>query len=470
MKERPDTALLRGFSRFEWALLVAFAAIVYFQLFVTPNIGLANNGDYQKMIGRFWLGPMGWHNEDEQLFYEQRWRYDAAYHWVSDNYSSELIWIGAAVGLSRLFSHEVFDLRVLGAIHALLWAGCFMTALPLFRGLRGWPRYVIPLLALCIFTDASYVVYLNSLHTDTSAFIFVCWSVVIALRIAARPSNRWWPYSALLIASLLFITAKPQHSLLGLLWCVVVFALAPGSFGRGLALLAIPIAVVLTLISVPPAERQLEISSSIFAKLLPRSADPENDLRALGMPVEMKSWIGSYGDQALNNPLKNAQVLAVLTPAADRSLALFYLEHPTRAFEIINSDLGWPAVHRRPPFLGNYQRKNGFERRTLARSFHCWSDLRSEAFRLARWHVWVWYAAFMAIAAWRLGRTKSKAPLIALVLGAMGLLALASASLGEIGETDRHLWLFHVMTDLTLVIGAVWCGEHSRWVQARTLS
>lgn len=438
--------------------MTAFGAIVCFQLFVPPTIGVANNGDYGKMIGRFSLGPMGVNNEDEQLFYEERWRYDPKYHWVSDNYSSELIWIAAAVGMSRLFSHEVFDVRTLGAIHALLWTGCFAAALPLFRRLPGWTRYAIPLLALWIFTDVSYVAYLNSLHTDTSAFIFLCWSVVIALYIAARAWQGWWPYSALLLATLLFTTAKPQHSVLGVLWCIVVYAVAPNWPGRLLALILIPVAVVLTLSGVPKEERQLEMFNAIFTKLLPRSKNADNDLRALGLPPEMKSWIGSYGDQPENNPMQNPQVLAVLTLAAHRKLALFYVAHPIRALEIVSADLGWPAHRRRPPFLGNYQRKDGFAPRTLARSFHWWSDVRSTMFRIAPWHAWVWYAVFVPAAAWSLWRTRRITPLIGLVLGAMGLLALASATLGEIGETDRHLWLFHVLTDMTLLWAAVWAA------------
>jgi sulfite exporter TauE/SafE len=73
--------------------------------------------------------------------------------------------------------------------------------------------------------------------------------------------------------------------------------------------------------------------------------------------------------------------------------------------------------------------------------------------------VLAWYAVFLAIAARSLRRTSGKIPLIALALGTMGLLALASASLSEIGETDRHLWLFHVITDVTVVIGAVWLSS-----------
>src|SRR5271165_1526392 len=117
---------------FSRIVLAAFVAAVAFQVFVPPEVGMANNGDYMKMIGRFSLGPMDPANPDEQIYYERTWRFDPRYHWVSDNYSSELILIGVAVAITRAFSSQVFDIRILGAIHALIWIACFAALLALF--------------------------------------------------------------------------------------------------------------------------------------------------------------------------------------------------------------------------------------------------------------------------------------------------------------------------------------------------
>jgi len=40
-----------------WLLAATFCAVVAFQLFVSPPVGVTNNGDFGRLIGRFALGP-----------------------------------------------------------------------------------------------------------------------------------------------------------------------------------------------------------------------------------------------------------------------------------------------------------------------------------------------------------------------------------------------------------------------------
>src|SRR5207253_3303544 len=94
--------------------------------------------------------------------------------------------------------------------------------------------------------------------------------------------------------------------------------------------------------------------------------------------------------------------------------------------------------------------------------------LRSFWFRLAPWHILAWYALFGGVATyqtWRYrGRLRGRLAAVGLLLSVQGLLALGFAGLGEIGEVDRHLWIFHVITDITIVIAAaaLCAGEERR--------
>jgi hypothetical protein len=105
----------------EILLVALFTACVSFQLFVPPAIGLANNGDFAKMIGRFSLAPGSLDTSEEYKYFTAHWAYNRAFYWLSDDRSSELIPISAAVLTGWWFSVRVFDIRTLGAIHALLW-------------------------------------------------------------------------------------------------------------------------------------------------------------------------------------------------------------------------------------------------------------------------------------------------------------------------------------------------------------
>jgi hypothetical protein len=104
----------------EILLIALFAACVAFQLFVPPSVGMANNGDFARLIGRFSLGPENRDASDEYHYFTKHWIYHRSYQWVSDNFSSELIPIGAALLYGWIFDSYHFNIRILGAIHALL--------------------------------------------------------------------------------------------------------------------------------------------------------------------------------------------------------------------------------------------------------------------------------------------------------------------------------------------------------------
>ncbi|HEV2689455.1 MAG TPA: hypothetical protein VGV35_12915, partial [Bryobacteraceae bacterium] len=47
-----------------------------------------------------------------------------------------------------------------------------------------------------------------------------------------------------------------------------------------------------------------------------------------------------------------------------------------------------------------------------------------------------------------------------IVLAAMGLSEMMLAPLADAGETDRHLFLFHAITDFTLLLALAWSVRH----------
>ena len=445
----------------ERLLIAALCLISGFVMFVPPEIGIANNGDFGKLIGRFSLGPSDPTNPDEGLFYEQRWRFHPTYAWMADNYSTEVLVIGLAVSAAQAFDNKYFDIRWVGTIHAALWIGCFASALPLFRRLSGWRRYTVPLFLLFVVGDVSYLVQFNSFHTDTAACIFLAWCVVIALRRAIGDWTSWRSLAAFLAFSVLFIGAKPQHALLGIpLYCFLLYTAAALPQIRhkvlGIALAsALPLTAILTIQSVPDGERRLELFNEVFANLTVGSTTPADDLRQLGLPDDYARFQG-WEAGSPNSPYLDPAVRAALTPEVHQKAALFCVRHPWRTLRIIYRGLQGPAVGRRPVFLGNYQRESGLGPRTLARSFHLFSSLRSLLFRVAPWHMVLWYTGFVAgvlLCVWRAPDPAARrVAVVGLLLAVQGLLALAFATLGESGETDRHLWIFHVITDFTIVM------------------
>ena len=464
-------------TRFEWCLIALFIGIIAFQCFVPPEAGLANNGDYGKLIGRFSLVPDDGPSPEGQ-YYVQRWKYDPAGYWLSDNVSSEILPVRGALAISSVFGSRIFDLRILGVLHAALWIACFAAALPLFRLLPGWTRYAVSIFALFVFTDVSYVAHFNSFYTDTVAFIFLGWCIVISLRIATGAWTGWFPFLGLLASALLVIFSKPQHSPLGLLLWPLAAGASVTLTGRsarfaGLILAPLlPVAAIIGVQLVPEEERQDALFNVIFAKTLEHSTDRAADLRELGLSPDLLLLIGRFA-QKDDSPMKDPAFRHAFSVALHHRLGLFLLHHPPIAAGLIYQDLHQPAAQRRPPPIGNYRGNTGFQPYAKARSFGWWSAFRSRLFRSAPWHILIWYAAFAGAAVWGAWRYRGtiagNVAAVGLVIAALGVLAVVIASFGEVGETDRHLLVFHVLTDMTMALGAAGAAIWS-FRPARTLT
>src|SRR5438270_5821558 len=109
-------------DRIDKGVLILAGAILCFQLFLPPVTGLANNGDFGKLIARFNLGAPF---EDEFRYAPIKYNFDPKYHYDSGVYSSELMFVATALGLHALISPtSSFDIRWIGAIHS----GVFLLA------------------------------------------------------------------------------------------------------------------------------------------------------------------------------------------------------------------------------------------------------------------------------------------------------------------------------------------------------
>ena len=276
------------------------------------------------------------------------------------------------------------------------------------------------------------------------------------------------PHSALLV------TTKSQHALLGIpLWFFLLYVIGAGS-GKGSKVLLwaaaciVPLAIRATLQTPSDREKHEWLCSIVFARILPESSAPAEDLKLLGLDPEFVRYIGAWGQRQPDNPLENQRLADALTPQVQRRAVLFYITHPWRTARILYRVLKGDAAARQPDLIGNYQRASGEPAGTTAHAFAHWTKLRSFLFRVAPWHMVLLYVLLGVGAVYCIARASSqearRISLVCLLLFVLGLMAFGIASLADYGETGRHLWLFHVITDITIVVGAAeLCRGRARW-------
>src|ERR1700730_6635730 len=120
-----------GMPRSSALVLAAAVLLLGWQLMLPPVVGVANNGDFGKLLGRYGLGAPIHH---EVAFADTRYEFDARYHYESGFYSSESILIGAALALNSVLSKDgSFDLRLMGLIHGTLLLTALSVVMPVLE-------------------------------------------------------------------------------------------------------------------------------------------------------------------------------------------------------------------------------------------------------------------------------------------------------------------------------------------------
>lgn len=435
-------------DRLEFGLLFVCAAILVTQLFVPPSVGLADNGDFSKVYSRFSLTHIRGAVDNFAYF--------APMYWFSPDpanpgpLSSEVALAAAPIWIARVAKAPLFDIRWLGVLHALLFLGAYYALLVYMRPWKAWRRLVLGLAALWIFGDVAYVAYCNSFFADTAALLGALLMIPLAFRAATDRRPGEGPLFFLALGAVLFIGSGPQHAAVGLIPAVVVLWV----LRRKLLALLLVGALWGAATSVPQADRGNSLFNLIFNKIAKRSDTPQQDLIALGLSTQDMQYIGmSSGDprSPAGDPLWTA---AFLNRTGYGKVAWFYVSHPLRTLHMLTGDLHLEAFQIRPPALGNFRSEDGFPPGALAHHFNLWSRLRTELYIRWWWHMAVWYVLFLGLGI-RLAR-RSRTSGVAVGVALMAIAEFAVASLADGAETYRHLLLFHLLTDVTILIAAGW--------------
>lgn len=450
-------------SRLEATAISLVLLLVAVQLFWPPMIGLASNGDFERMMqwGKFEYATtdneekyFNWINRDFRIA-QSPWRAWGGFG------SSEAIFIklSAVIG-SLLLPGNRFDLRVIGVIHLL----AFVAALWLL--MRGWraatrlsPLYLLPGL-LVIFCDVGYTAYFNSFYSEPASLVFLLAMVGAGLSLVPQEHQRLGLLLFFLSAGL-FIAAKPQNFALIpplALFSVRLFQLYRKPHQRALiasfalALVAAPLALGV----IAPWYTNNGRYQSTFYGILKDSPDPAADLRELGLDPKFAVLAGTTIFHAnLPVDIKSREFNEEFYQRINHFKILrFYLTHPARLLAKLK--LTAHDGYNLRLNLGNFEKASGLPARAESHRWSLWSDFKQKHWPKSLW-FFVGYCVLLLVAILNgyrrtspAGRTPRE---FCLMLWLMMLTAFITPILGD-GESDlmKHLFLFNALFDLSVLL------------------
>ena len=427
--------------------LAAFLTLAGCQIFLPPVTGLSDNNDFVKVLGPADIcqSPV----ETLNTWFVTGYEAGPKCRWASGFVSSEILFLDFARWLSRPFTGRYyFDIRASAALHLLILALAFWLMLMTTRRQAPFVRFLLPPLAILMFTDVAYVAWLNSAYMDNASWVFF----LLLAAIAARQRSAL-AYS---ISGMLLVFSKTQHAVLALPFAALAAWYAWRTRGDARtawlasALALLGAATVMPALT-PPDYRNISLYNAVFRRLAP--IDPAI-LSQLGLDSTYRQYAGTQAF-APESPLGDPDwTRAFLARVSFGSIARFYVRHPAIAFHELDHELHDSVHSMRPSYMANYRQSDGFPPHSVDRRFNFWSELRMQVLWSYPHFLVIPYAIpFLAVLS---RRTRSPLLPLALTLACAGIAEFTLCTLADAIDTHRHLFLFHVITDALLLTLVSW--------------
>jgi hypothetical protein len=343
----------------------------------------------------------------------------------------------------------------------LLFGVAFWLLLRSIRPLGWHVQLAVGILAIWMLTDVRYASYMNSFYMDASALVALFLSVIAGV-FALRTRQILWvcAFSGFAVA---YAMSKSPHAASAVLAVSLPLALMrrPQALWRRAVLAIAAVAIVAgaykSLALTPNSYRGQALYNVVFYRILGDLPDVNTVAAELGVRPEEVRYSGTYAYVPESPGRSPRWVQGFYERTGFAKLLVFYARHPEFVVKDLASDLRWAAPQMRAPNVANLRREDGYPPTSLTGRFASWTDVRSALFRWFPAHIQIWYAVLSAVSIIVMRLKPEWAPMAWFMIGLILAAAVefGVAALADAVETDRHLYVFHAITDVTVIFSAV---------------
>lgn len=474
MNDYPVTTALRrnpwlsGF-RISPAFAAAFGVLVItiVALFTAPYVGMADNGDFFRIIysnGLYFNLP-----DYDQSYFGYFVRQFGIFQYFNENssmlVSSQSLFIKLAIAVNKLFfSKEVFDIRFQAAIYTVLYVAAVYLLMEAVTCRMSRKRgMAIAAVAVFIFGDTGYTAYFNSFFGESVVMITMLFMFASWLLLYRRRYNDYAMLAIFLVSTLILTTSKQQNAPVGIV--ISLFALSLIWVRRervfrwltaGSAALML-LAGLATYLNISKEFVDINQYHAMTRGVLMQSANPETALQSFGINEQYailkgKTYYDQYGTVDVKSDILEKDFYGRYNFV---SVLQYYLVHPGQLGSILDT-AAKSAYTIKPAAMGNYEQSAGKEFRAQSRFFTLYSMLKEKLAPKTFAFILLWMAviigvympSFVAAAKLRDFRGMQRLMLIVSTM-LVGLSGIFVSIIGA-GDADvaKHEFLFTLSFDL----------------------
>ncbi|HEU5022082.1 MAG TPA: hypothetical protein VFT60_09320 [Bryobacteraceae bacterium] len=460
-------------NRWDFALAGAVLLLLVWQLFAPPALSVANDHDFEKILGHICYAPVETNQTPFFDFAALHYSYDAdsCIDWPMRTTNEAAFAVGW--WLNGMFhSRTDFDLRYMGIVYGLIFLGGFVTMQRALRRVSLKLSVLAQTAWIVVFCNAVYVPMFNTLYFDALSLATLTGALAAMAVVALEPEpDRSWIAGAAIWLALL-AGSKGQHAPLALL-CVPALWIRPRrlAMARAVGTAAIVAGAWLSLTTMPRFYQGEATFNALFYRILPAVADPQAYLAETKIPVSWARYSGEVAfaeDVPLRDPYYEEQFGKWFGPV---DLIRLYLRHPSAAWIIARENLDEASMDRVrirmagvPHRLSNYEESQGKARQAISHFFTVWAGLKNAVFGARPVLYAVWIAAVIGVA-WMLAPPGPRMRLLLAIVTA-ALAAEFSICMLDGADGGRHLTIFNALLDFLVccdvVLGARYIAGYMR--------
>lgn len=459
----------KNYSGIEIAAVSVAAIILAYLLFVRPVVGVADNGDFSRIMGSSGLTYLTDNYNDKYFNYltreygiEQTGLFDGGY------FSTEIVLVRAARIINNLLLPKTgtFDIRFLALVYSMIFLiSIFLILKYIDYGSRLW-AFVTAAAAIMIFTDIGYLSYFNSLYGEAVSYISLLLMIGCIFYICSR--SRPSVYSLLfLIISAVFLTgAKTQNAPIGIVLIIFFISLyrlrkdTPWKSMIALGCTLILLTSYAAYASVPNEIKVCNKYQTVFYGILKGSKTPSDDLKKLGIKQDLSVLAGTnYFMKEYPIDIKSPYVQKEISEKVNPlKVAMYYVKNPGRFIEKL--DIAAQNGFRLVQGFGNYEKTNSDGVRKTVSSFNVWSSFKENVLPHSLIFIAALYVLFFSVLLVKHKKARYVSQKIRtetfMLVGIIGVMQFVIPIIGD-GEADlsKHLFLFNVCFDIMFLYTGV---------------
>ncbi|KJS86724.1 MAG: hypothetical protein JM58_06495 [Peptococcaceae bacterium BICA1-8] len=370
-----------------FAIILLFLTSGY-ALFVPPLIGLADNGDFERIIV-----PNDLRHEEQRdindYFGYFNHKYDRLqyYNEAKENIkSSHSIIVKTAMALDKKISNDgKFDIRFLAIISLAVLALSIYWIVEVIEKMvdNNKINYFLAVVAVIIFGDIGYTSYFNSFFGEAVAYPFFLLSISALLKFSQDRDSRKRYLLIYFISSFMFIGSKNQFALNGIVSFVLLALLIFFKIENRTKILSAALGVLLVVFSllmyyvIDDSINRINKYHMMTRGVMLFEPDVQAVTKEIGLDEQFALLAETiyYDSTPVINPEDEILQTDFYSKYNLINVTFYYLKNPGAFSKIM--EFGWKnSFTIRPEVLGNYERNSERDYGERTNFFSLWSYLK----------------------------------------------------------------------------------------------